>query len=152
MKAKNEYSLLMDLYSKPASYKFSDDEIKFIKKHVKKSSYVVRYAFYNKHSSRDKYIIFIIDGDRSASRRSGVENNWEYHSERELTDIEFLEIIQNFGCNKRRFQVWNYAKIEQLMADDLKYNIETPQGFVNEARKRGYYGNYQTKINFENDD
>lgn len=59
--------------------------------------------------------------------------------------------IQNFGCNKRRFTVWNYQKVEQLIADDLLYNVETPEAFVNECRKRGYYGNYQSKINFEFD-
>ena len=36
-------------------------------------------------------------------------------------------------------------------ADDLLYNVETPEAFVNECRKRGYYRNYQSKINFEFD-
>ena len=145
----SEKMQVLELYSKQESYKFSDEEIKLIKKHTPKSGFKIRYAFYNKNSYKEKYIVFIIDSMPTSYRRSGVENNWEYFCEREISDIEYLEQIQNFGCNKRRFTVWNYQKIEQLIADDLLYNVETPEAFINECRKRGYYGNYQSKLNFD---
>lgn len=146
----SEKMQVLELYRKPASYKFSDEEIKLIKKYTPKSGFKIKYAFYNKKSYKGKYIVFIIDYMPTSYRRSGVENNWEYFCEREISDVEYLEQIQNFGCNKRRFVVWDYKKIEQLIADDLLYNVKTPEAFVNECRKRGYYGNYQSKLNFNN--
>lgn len=140
---------VMELYSKPITYKFSDEEIKLIKKYKPKSSFKVIYAFYNKNSYKKRYIVFIIDCIPNSARRSGVENNWEYFCEREISDLEYLEQIQNFGCNKRRFIVWNYEKIEELIAGDLLYKVKTPDEFINECKKRGYSGNYQSILNFD---
>ncbi len=141
---------IMELYSKPASYKFSIEELSFIKKHLKEKrhKYRIRYAFYNKKSFKGKQIAFIIDSNYNG-RKSGVENNWEYFSEREISNIEFQEIVENFGTNKRRFEVWYYKNIEALIEDDKKYNIDTPVEFIKECKKRNYSGNYQTLMNFE---
>lgn len=129
---------ILDLFNKPRHLQFTKEEKKIIREHLKKESYVVKYALYNKHSKKGSNIAFIIDSKNNARRRSAAENNWNYISERELTDIEFEEIISNYGCNNRRFIVWYYKNIENLILDDLKYNIETPIEFVKSCRNKGY--------------
>jgi hypothetical protein len=140
-----------ELYAKPPSYKFNKEELKFIEKSLKneRHRYKIKYAFYNKKSGKGKYICFIIDSS-NGNRKSGIENNWEYFAERSISDIEFREVIENYGTNHRRFQVWYYKSIQSLIEDDLKYHIETPIKFVQECIKRGYNGNFQTLIDFDN--
>ncbi|SFS30523.1 hypothetical protein [Lutibacter maritimus] len=137
---------IMELWSKPTTYKFSSDEIAFIKKHTSKNSYKVKYALYNKHSSQGKYIAFIIDSNPNATRKSGMENFWTYIAEREITIIEYDELIANFGCNNRRFQVWYYKSIDHLILDDLKYSVKTPERFVKVCKEKGYTLGVQLKM------
>lgn len=141
-----------DLYSKPVDYKFNKDELKAIKAYLRKDRHNIRcrYAFYRKKSSKGCYIAFIIDQDFNAVRRSGVENYWEYICDRPISDIEFEELAENWGCDIKRFKVWYYRDINYLIHEDLKYNVDTPSVFVNEAIKRGYVSSYQTKIDFFN--
>lgn len=142
---------LIELSRKPASYKFSPEEIKFIKKKIPKNSFKAKYALYNKESKKGCYIGFFIDGMPRSPRRSGVENHWDFIAERPLSNREYEEEIQNFGCNNRRFQVWMYDKIEHLIEADLSYGIKTPEDFVAICKKKGYSGDIQLKINFENE-
>lgn len=139
-----------ELYSMPANRKFNPLELNVIREELKKerSGYVIKYAFYRKHSSKGAYVAFIIDQSANAVRKSGVENNWEVFSKRPISDIEFEEMVENYGCNIQRFKVWYYRDIEALIQDDLKYNIITPERFVDECRKRGYSGSFQTEFNF----
>lgn len=141
---------IMNLYCKPHTYKFNDKELKAIRSELKKRRdwYVVKYGFYKKNSKKGAQIAFIIDSYKNSPRKSGVENQWEIFCERELTNIEFEEIVQNFGTNKRRFQVWYYKTIKALIDDDKKYNIDTPKDFVKECIKRGFNAEMQTIINF----
>lgn len=134
-----EQFALMDLYAKPASYKFNEEEIALIKKHDNIKNYLVYYAFYRKTSNKNCYIEFIIDCIPNHRRRSGVMNNWEIHTKRALNRIEYKEMIENFGTAHKRFIVWNYETIEHLIEEDAKYGIVTPQVFIDECKKRGYY-------------
>jgi hypothetical protein len=127
---------------------FTKDEIKFIKSKVSKHQFIIKYGFYKRESKSGCQIAFIIDS-MNGSRKSGAENNWEIICERELSNDEYIEQIENYGCNRRRFQVFYYRDIGYLIHEDLKYNIETPEAFVKECVKRGYNGDYQTKIQFE---
>ena len=129
---------LQELFSKPTTYKFNKEELDFIKTKIVREHYLIKYAFYRKVSSKKCYVTFIIDSYHCSPRRSGVENNWEIICTRPISDIEFDEIIENFGCNIKRFQVFNYKTIEFLIMEDLKYNIQTPQKFIDECMKRGY--------------
>lgn len=140
---------ILDLYSKPASYKFSDRELKFIKRHEPKHKFLIRYCFYRGKSKDNLYIGFVIDMIPNGPMNKGYSNKLECFCTRKISDIEYQEAIENFGTWNRRFRIWWYRDIEQLQLEDQKYNIETPEEFVNECIKRGYYGNYQMKIEFE---
>lgn len=140
---------ILDLYSKPASYKFNDEELKFIKSRVPKHSMNAKYCIYKMKSTYNLYIGFIIDQQPGAWRRSAYMNQWEVIAERPLCDIEYDEMIQNFGTHHKRFIVWKYRRIEELIHEDEKYGLKTPEDFIQECRRRGYYGNYQMQIKFQ---
>lgn len=149
----NDYSYMtkiMDLHDKPRSEKFTEEELGIIRDHLGKdrNKYVCKYAFYNKPSSKKLHIAFIID-TMHGSRRSGIENNWDYHVSRPISDLEFEEVVQNFGCNLRRFIVYYYRDVEHIIKEDQLYDVETPQKFIDECKRRGYSGNYQTAIEFK---
>ena len=74
----SEKMQVLELYSKPASYKFSDEEIKLIKKHTPKSGFKIRYAFYNKNSYKEKYIVFIIDIENGGKIKNFQKFNFIY--------------------------------------------------------------------------
>lgn len=134
------------LYDKPINYNFNDAELDLIIRYFKSRNnrYRVKYAFYRKDSSKGLYITFLYDLMNDSVRRSGVENYWEVFSQRAFTDLEYLEFAQNFGSQHNRFKVYYYQIIECLIFDDSKYNISTPEAFIQEAIKRGY-----TNSNFD---
>jgi len=137
---------IMELYNKKEP--FTKEEYNFVKKYLtpKRSSYKCYYAFYRKKS---KYpIMFIIDSDYFAPRKSGVMNHWEIICTRDISDIEFEEIIQNFGCNNRRFQSWNYNSPLMVQNEDMKYNVKTPEAFLVECNERGFSEGFQSKLDF----
>lgn len=129
----------MNLYSMPASYKFSKEELQIIREHLtkKRERYFVKYGFY-KNTLKNLPIVVIIDQDNNAPRKSGVEVKWEMIAKRPISDLEFEELIENFGTQKRRFICWYYKDIEGLIDDDLKYKIETPEKFIQECLFRKY--------------
>ncbi|MDE3744010.1 hypothetical protein [Maribacter polysaccharolyticus] len=137
---------ISDLYKKPASYKFNAEEIAFIKKHLRKSSFKAKYAIYKPESHKGIYIGFFIDCIPNSVRRSGIENSWDFLYERDITNIEYQELIENFGCDNRRFIVYQYRHIEQLVLDDLKYNVKTPDGFIKRCKELGYTGDFQLSL------
>lgn len=137
---------MCDLYGKPVSYKFNAKEIAFIKKNTPKKNYKIKYAIYNKTSSKNLYIAFIIDQMPYSPRRSAIENNWDIIAEREISNLEYHEMIQNYGTNHRRFKVWYYRNVETLMQDDLRYNVTTPDVFVKKCKNLGYSGSVQLEM------
>lgn len=137
---------IFNLYCKPAKEQFTEEEVKFLKRHLPKSKWRIKYAFYNKYSSKGCYITFIIDGEPNAVRRSGVENYWTIICERPLSNIEYDEVIRNFGTNHRRFKVWYYDCIEALIQEDKKYYVETPKEFVKQAKEKGYSKSIQLNL------
>lgn len=139
---------ILELWKKPSSYKFNQEELKSIKEHIRKNSYKAKYAIYKPVSSKDIYIGFFIDSEPYSVRKSGIENNWNFICERDITNIEYQELIANFGTNKRRFIVYQYKYIEQLIMDDNKYNIRTPEIFVEKCICLGYTGDVQLSMNF----
>lgn len=139
---------ILDLYSKPVSYKFSVEEFDFIKKNLEKEKHkhTIKYAFSKKEANKNQ-IIFVIDSN-SNGRKSSVENFWEVFSERPISDIELEEEAHNFGINKKRFTVFKYQNIENLILDDLEYDVQTPIDFVKECNFRKRFTENQTRINF----
>ena len=53
---------------------------------------------------------------------------------------KWLEELQNFGCNSRVMQAWNYKYIEQLIKADKRYGIKTPEEFIGYCKQKGYSG------------
>lgn len=135
---------LDELYNKPKTYQYNLRELNFIKKHNKRHNYDCYYVIYKKESK--KPIGFVIDSFYNAPRPSGVMNSWEIIAKRSISDLEWEEECQNFGCNNRRFKVYWYKSITALIQDDLKYGIHTPKIFVDECVKRGFNNGFQTKL------
>lgn len=128
---------LLDLYSKPMGEKFTDEEISFIKKYVKKSDYKVFYCL-RKKSNKDLYVAFIIDSAWSKGRRTLAWNSYDKICERELTNVEYHEIIENYGSNNRVLEVFYYKSVEYLVDADLRYNVNTPEEYIEKCREMGY--------------
>lgn len=129
---------LLDLYCKPVSYKFTQEEIEFIKKKVPKDSFMAKYALYKKKSYKNAYIAFVIDREPRARRRSAVENHYEFICSRPLTDMEYEDEINNYGTNNRRFTMWYYQEIEALILSDEGMGAKTPEKFIKRCRDEGY--------------
>ncbi len=140
---------LLELLSKPAAYKYTDEEFNFLKSKIPKSRFSAKCCLYKKKSKKGYYIAFMIDLMPNHIRRSGVENVWEVISTRKLSDIEYEEQIHNYGCNIRRYVAWYYFNIEYLIMEDLKYGVATPAEFIRECKKRGYSKSIQLEFDFE---
>lgn len=83
------------------------------------------------------------------TRRTGVENNWEYIETRDITDLEIEEYINfYFRPAFKRFLVFYYRDIERLILDDKKLKAVTPPLFVKICQDKGYAGKYQTRLEF----
>ncbi len=137
---------ILDLWSKPASYNFNEEEISFIKSKVPKKSYRAKYAIYKKDSPKGCPIAFILDSSPGCPRKSGYLVQYEVICERYLTNIEYQEIVENFGTNNRRFHEYLYRNIEQLQIEDKKYYLDTPEEFVRICKERGLTGDVQLKM------
>jgi len=136
---------LLDLYGYPANKPFNDEEIKFLKKKISIRNFKVYYGFWKK-SYKNLNIFLAIDHFPAQSRKSSVENSMEIIHTRELHPDEYDEIIHNYGRNNRKYQIWFYSNVDQLIKDDLKYGIKTPQSFIEQCETRGYNHTYQMKL------
>lgn len=136
-----------DLWNKADSY--SDDEFKFLKKYIKRQNYKVNYGFYNKVSSKKMQIAVLFDLIPLQNRRTGVENNWEVISTREITDKEIEEVINHYFRNSyKRFLVFYYTNVDRLIHDDKRLEATTPDKFIEQCRKKGYSGTFQLKLDY----
>ena|SRR6218665_3331866 len=151
MKNHIDISIIQELYEKPLHHEFSESEYNLILKYLKRNrnNYVIKYAFYRKPSKMGKQIAVILDTLANSPRRSAAENAYEVIAIRNITDRELEDQARLFGSNNRRYCTWYYSVVEKAIEDDKKCKIETPEIFVKECRKRGYFGNYQLKIAFD---
>lgn len=138
-----------DLWQKDINIDFEPDEFNFLKKQIKRKKFTVTYGFYNKESAQKKQIALIINTDPFMTRRTGVENNWEYIHSRDMTDLEIEEYVNfYFRPSFKRFWVFYYRDIERLIIDDQKLKAVTPLIFIKMCQDKGYVGKYQTRIEF----
>ena len=143
--AKREY----DLWNKDINIDFEPEEFSFLKKRIKNKKFTVTYGFYNKVSAQKKQIALIINTDPFMTRRTGVENNWEYIHTRDITDLEIEEYINfHFRPSFKRFLVFYYRDMERLIVDDLKLKAITPPIFIKMCQDKGYAGKYQARLEF----
>lgn len=127
-----------DLWGKPKSEQFSIWELAILKLAFPKEHFLVKYAFWKQERRNGKYVVIIIDNFPDRSRPCAVDRALEIMCTRTLTDIEWMDELQNFGCNSRVMHMWEYRLIEQLVKGDKLCGAETPKDFIKEARKRGY--------------
>lgn len=140
---KREY----DLWNKDINLDFEPEEFIFLKKRIKNKKFTVTYGFYNKVSGQKKQIALIVNTDPFMTRRTGVENNWEYIKTRAMTDLEIEEYINfYFRPSFKRFLVFYYRDIERLIIDDNKLKAVTPSVFIKMCEDKGYAGKYQTRL------
>jgi len=130
---------ILDLMDKKEP--FTQEEKEVVRKYLRRDKFVIKYGIYTKNSNKNCYISFIIDSNRNQQRRTLAYNNFKIICQREISDLEFEEQVENFGCNPRILEVFYYRDIETLIKEDLKYNINTPEKFVKECKSLGYTKN-----------
>lgn len=146
----SDFNKAYELWNKNPNEDFTDAELVFLRKYISKKKYKVKYGFYNRESSKGKYISLIFDLMPNQNRKTGSENNWTIISEREMTDKELDEfILFYYRASFKRFLVFYYKDLERLLIDDNKLGAETPYEFIKQCEDRGYKGKYQTRIEFE---
>lgn len=131
---------IYNLWSKPLDQKFTETEIEYLKKQFPKKKFLIKYGVWKQERKNEKYITFIIDNTPYRIRPCAADRSIEVIATRKITNIEWLEELQNFGCNSRVMQAWNYKYIEQLIKGDKRYGIETPEIFIEYCKKKGYSG------------
>jgi hypothetical protein len=129
---------LQELYALPTKHQYTDEELQFIMDNLGKKKFRIKYAIFRQHSHKGLYISFIIDRMPYATRRTVAYNSYEVICEREISDKEYIEECQNFGCGSRTLHVYYYKNIELLIEEDKLYNVDTPQKFIDECVKLGY--------------
>jgi hypothetical protein len=128
---------LDDLYNVKGR-KFTDKEKAFLRKKLPKSKWKIKYCIWKQERRNNRYILFLIDHFPGKIRPPAMDKAIEVIVTREISDLEYEEQIENFGCCKRVYECWDYLDIEYLIHEDQKYGVKTPQVFINECRKRGY--------------
>jgi hypothetical protein len=130
---------------------FTEKEVVFLKKYIRKRNYKVNYGFYNKVSSKKMQIAVIFDLIPNQIRKTGVENNWEIICSRPITEKEIEEFIRHyFKGSFKRFLVFYYKSIDKLIHDDKKLGATTPEVFIEQCKKKGYSGTFQLKMELIN--
>jgi hypothetical protein len=129
---------LLDLYGKPIDKRFTEEEIDFIKTKIPQGAYEIFYFFYKKQSRLNAYIGYGIDQSPRTMRRTPAINSWEIISRRKLNNMEYQEAIENYGTRNRRFIVWYFKTIEDLIQWDAEFNEKTPKEFVKMAIEKGW--------------
>jgi hypothetical protein len=139
--------LLYQLWNKQDD--FTKEEIQLIFKELKSKKIKVKYCFYQKESAQKKQLAVIYDLIPNQSRRTGVENNWEVISTRLISDLELIDYIKNyFQSSYKRFLVFYYENIDKIIYLDKKFNVNTPENFIDESLKRDFKGSFQIKMTF----
>jgi hypothetical protein len=130
----------MDLYtlSQIRGRRLTPDEISFLKKNISRKKFLVKYCIWKQNRINGAYILLIIDKFPNKVRRTAMDNSIEVIETRALTDAEYDEQIENYGCASRIYECYDYRDIEWLIHEDTMMGAITPQSFIQECRKRGY--------------
>lgn len=126
------------LYNAPKDKPLDELDVKWLMKMLPRNQFSIKYVIYKKQSHFDTYLGIMQDSMNSCPRRSGVENHWETIESRSLTNTEWKEVCQNYGSSNRRFTLWQYKAIEDLIIEEKKYNVKVPQKFIDKAKELGY--------------
>jgi len=137
MAAKKKFDVL-DLMSVKGRL-FTEEETEFLKKKYPKKSFRIKYIIWKQKRTNGLYLAVFEDKNPHRIRKSAVDHSVEVIASRLPCDREYEELIANFGCSSRIITAYNYRTIEDVILEDKReYNIDTPQEYIDECRKRGY--------------
>jgi len=127
---------LLNLYSKPNTYKFSDKEIDFIRKNANTDKWKIHYCLYAKHSPSNRYFGFVVDYMSNNPRNIKPKfYGMNVIHTRSLNTKELEWEFENYGTNNRRFKVYWVSDVHWIIDMDRQYNVETPEHFIEACEK-----------------
>jgi hypothetical protein len=140
---------VLNLSSKPASYKFSDKEKSFLKKNVNRSKWQIIYCLFTQKSSQNRYVGFFVDYMSNNPRgRTPAHYSMNVISKRNLNDKEIDWEIENYGRSNRRFSGSWVTSILWVIDMDRQYGVETPKEFIDICKEKGYTLGMQQQLKF----
>jgi len=140
---------LLDLGSKPKSEQFTEEEIKFLKKHLPTNTWKIHYVLYKQKSPKGLYVGLCIDYMANNPRdRTPGHYSMNVICSRDLNAKEKLWEYQNYGTRNRRFVTYWYSDVQSVIMMDMHYGIETPKEFIELCETKGYSRGAQTYIKF----
>ena len=128
---------ILDLMDKPKDQRFTEKEKMFLRKQYPRKRSRIRYGIWKQEQRNGHQLVVLIEDHIHMGRRPGLDNSIEFIAEQPLSELEYNECIENFGCNSRTYTMYRYTNVEQIMHEDAKCGYETPQVFINECRYRG---------------
>jgi hypothetical protein len=120
---------ILDLMDKPKDQRFTEEEKMFLRKQYPRKRSRIRYGIWKQEQRNGHQLVVLIEDHIHMGRRPIAEQP--------LSELEYNECIENFGCNSRTYTMYRYTNVEQIMREDAKCGYETPQVFINECRYRG---------------
>ena len=133
---KEEFDVL-DLMDKPKDERFTEEEKAFLRKKYPRKESKIRYGIWKQEQRNGKQIVIFTQFSRITGRKPGVDNAIDFIAEEPLSEKEYEEYIENFGCCSRVYLMYRYENIEQVIREDQKCGYETPERFIKECRFRG---------------
>ena len=127
---------ILDLMDKPKDKRFTEEEKAFLRKQYPRKRSRIRYGIWKQEQRNGHQLVVLIEDHIHGGRRPGLDNSIEFIAEQPLSELEYNECIENFGCNSRTYSMYRYTNVEQIMREDAKCGYETPQVFINECRRR----------------
>jgi hypothetical protein len=127
---------VLDLMDKPKDQRFTEEEKEFLRKKYPRKESKIRYGIWKNEQRNGKQIVILTQFARIPGRKPGLDNSIEFISEEPLSEKEYEEYIENFGCTSRVYLMYRYENIEQVMREDAECGYETPEKFIRECRFR----------------
>ena len=129
---------ILDLMAKPKDQRFTEEEKAFLRKKYPRKQSRIRYGLWKAEQRNGKQLCVFTEFHVYGGRRPGVDNSVEWIAEQPLSEKEYEEYIENFGCTSRIYLLYRYVNIEQVMREDANCGYETPERYISTCRMRGY--------------
>lgn len=148
IRSKKVINVVYRLYDKPVSYKFTPFEIKLILEYLKGKRMKVYYAILKKSRGLGQ-VVYAIDDDPRCPRHSPILNQWDIVAIKNIPESDLLDLAENWGTHHRRFKVWNYECIEDLVSSDSSLGIKTPEKFIKRCKELNLTRKVNPQLEFE---
>lgn len=133
--AKEKFDVL-DLMDLPKDQRFTEEQKEFLRKKYPRKRSRIRYGIWKAEQRNGQQIVVFTEFHIHLGRRPGVDSSVEFIAEQMLSEKEYEEYIENFGCTSRTYLMYRYENLEQVIEEDKKAGYETPQKFINECKDR----------------